>query len=198
MKGATRRSPGGGHSERYEKRRMARGSTRRYGPEWTDSAASGLLEQLEADCATHGRKISQHTLGMLRQPTAWRALPRRAARMQGMSKPDTRLALTALEHYAERLAEADGAGDDAGAKKVVHAFLKPLRERRGLRADLGVLRVAPVMSGPRTFAGWLSREPQKDRHRPIGKCQRILTGLAEWYPRWLKQPGVVCYERATV
>ena len=113
-----------------------------------------------------------------------------------MSALDSRLAYAQLEVYMARVRDADKNSDNAAALRTVHTFLKTLRERWRLRADTEVLKVDPVTQGPRTFAGWLSARPDLDRRRSIKRCNRILGGLKEWYPRWLRQPGVVCYERA--
>jgi hypothetical protein len=78
----------------------------------------------------------------------------------------------------------------------VRAFLKPLRDRRVAEGDLSELVVEPLGGEMAGLASLLSLAPEKEFGRGIEKNNRILDGLADWYPRWLKVPGVVCYEHA--
>jgi hypothetical protein len=196
-RGSAPRALGGGQSARYEVRRAQRGSAAQYAPSWTDSAACRVLEVLQQDSKTKKVQIVQNTTAILLDGARTRMVVARAKRSGGMSAHDERLAGEQLAFYAGKVRAAMATGPVA-AKKAVRSFLKPLRERRAAVEDLAPLVVEPAVRGPATLAGFLSERPEEDRLRSIERNNRIVEGLASWWPRgcWFKQPGVVCYERA--
>jgi hypothetical protein len=199
--GARPRSLTGGYSERYEERHAARGATRRYAPEWTAAAAGRLHELLKQDAEAQRLGLYLNTLMILLDGDRGRKLVAAGARNRGLSKPDERLALAQLAHYGQRAEEACKGMDpekthvNDAAKAVLHSLFKTLRSRSKLMAAVvRPLVVEPVTYGPRTFHGWLSAQPELERHRRKDKCRRIDEGLARWCPRWFQKPVVVCYE----
>jgi hypothetical protein len=195
-KGVEPRAPHGGHSARYEERREARGSVRQYAGAWTDAAACALLEGLHKDSQQSGVKITANTRELLLNPGRMGALITRTAAKSGMSKADESLAREQVAFYSGGVSRAMASGGEKAANKRVRAFLKPLRDRRVAEGDLSELVVEPLGGEMAGLASLLSLAPEKEFGRGIEKNNRILDGLADWYPRWLKVPGVVCYEHA--
>ena len=58
------RAVGGGRSEKYARRRDARGSQAQYAAEWSDASAAAVLENLKAGC-TSGESLLEHTRKVL-------------------------------------------------------------------------------------------------------------------------------------
>ena len=110
-----------------------------------------------------------------------------------LSPADAELTRSVL---AFNTSKAQAAATQEDLRKVVKAFLKPLREREAVRTTATELDVPAAQTGPGSFHAWLSQRPAADRHRPIHKCRRILAGVGSWPLGWLKTRGVVCYERA--
>ena len=59
------RALGGGRSERYESRRVARKAERAYAPSWSDAAAAAVLDQLHKESAREGKQIVEYTRTVL-------------------------------------------------------------------------------------------------------------------------------------
>ena len=110
-----------------------------------------------------------------------------------LSPADAALAREVLGFHARKAVTASGSQE---LRAVVKAFLKPLRERRAARTAPGALVIPAAATGPASFHAWLSKNPGKDRLRPIQKSRRILEGVGKWPLKWLKKKGAVCYERA--
>ena len=56
---------GGGRSDRYEERHVARGSAGTNAPEWSDAAAREILRELHAAAMAAGHRITAHTMWVL-------------------------------------------------------------------------------------------------------------------------------------
>ena len=173
------RALGGGRSERYESRRVARKAERAYAPSWSDAAAAAVLDHLHKESAREGKQIVEYTRTML--TSAARARELREGVSGSVSPADRQLIASIIQTHASAIAKVRGA---EGIKKKVICFLKPLRERRAARADVTKLEVPRLAEGPATFHLWLAEDPTTERMRDISQSPRILTGLARW-PIWV-------------
>ena len=185
------RAVGGGRSKLYEARRARRpagAAARAYAPEWSDAAAAAVLQALTAQ-SSGPRKVSQFCDTWLPQADTDEAFMRALK----LSPADHEVATAILAVHAGR---AQACTDTGKLRAVVKAFLKPLRERRGARTPVAALTVKVAATGPQTFHAWLSARPEKERLRDISQCHRILAGIQGWPLGWLRQRGVICYERA--
>ena len=115
------------------------------------------------------------------------------ARARG-TEHDAAVVRAVLGHHAM---VAKGASCRKGERAAVHSCMKQVRKRVGAATARRPLRVAPAVApGPASFAVWLAEHPGKERLRPIGKCKRILQGIAKWDLKWMDGPHTVNYERA--
>ena len=185
------RAVGGGRSEKYARRRDARGSQTQYAAEWSDAAAAAVLEHLKAGCKD-GESLLEHSADVLRDSqvarTFWTSL------RKDVSPHDYALAEEVMSAHSVRVQQEGLSAAEVKAK--TKSFLKPLRERASARTATEPLKVTPGEEGPETFHGWLSEEPKKDRMRDIKRSKRTLKGIAKWPLGWMRREGVVCYERA--
>ena len=192
------RSVKGGRSGRYEERRSARGSTgTATAPAWTDGAATAILDQIHKD---HNKsKVSSlmdFCLQMMLDHDKMEATLERASNR--LSLRDWDVAAAILDEHASRIETAMEAGGEAAAKKKVHSFLKPMREKAQLTGKVvnRVLEIPALPTHTRTIAEWFHPHPDGLKVRPIAKSKRTLGGLAKWPLGWMDRMGVVCYERA--
>ena len=183
------RSISGGYSPRYERRRELRGSDAAYAPGWNDASARAVMNALQAKGS---RKITAAAKEALLDDAAARRLLKEIKRH--VTASDVELVRSILAFHADLVRPLAAQGTDCRAK--LKSFLKPLYDRRVARSKLVPLEVEPAESGPATFHEWLSSDLRRDRQRDISRCKRILKGVKTWPLKWLKKPGVVCYERA--
>jgi hypothetical protein len=162
-------------------------------PAWSDCAARAVLHGLQAGAAAAGKTLLDYSSEVLRTGGATEAFL--ARQKHAMDVDERTLAASIMQVHRERLLPS---AEEDERKAAAKRFLKPLRDRKASRGEVGALRVEPVPEGrgPTTFHAWLSADYKKDRHRDISKSRRITTGLAKWPLSWLTTPGVVCYERA--
>jgi hypothetical protein len=189
------RSLAGGYSARHDERSAARGVKKQYAASWNDATASTFLEELKkvaSDASGHIQK--KVVLDLFRNPSGMADVVKQAcARLVARDKE---LVKSIVDVTQEKITVRLAADDWDGAGAQVHSFLKPLRLRYAARTPVQELEVPRASLGPATFHGWLSVDPYKDRLRDIKQNNRILLGLSKWPLGWLKEPGVVCYERA--
>ena len=150
--------------------------------------------QLLLEESDDGKKITEHTVQVLCSGVQRALLEQKLRAMVPPAEAD--VAHAVLEYHGERCKAAESEGDAQKQRKIARAFLKPLRERWALRGKRLPLRVAAAGEGPATFHVWIAKSVKKERLRSIAKCNRILSGIAEWPLGWMRKPGVVCYERA--
>ena len=182
------RAVGGGRSRRYDRRAHRKAGARSYAPEWSDAAAAAVLSALQAK-SSGNRKVSQFCDTWLLTADTDASFVHELK----LSPADRDVTTSILAVHAAR---ARAGQQEGKLRAIVKAFLKPLRERKGARHEVGELEVEPADSGPATFHAWLSRHPHKERLRDITTCERITKGLKSWPLTWLRKRGVICYERA--
>ena len=110
-----------------------------------------------------------------------------------LSPPDRRLVSDILEIHAHRLSMAT---DFAAQTAIARTVIRPLNARARARAAASPLALTEEMPSTLSLAGVISHHPSLEKSRDIEGSQRILTGMSRWPLSWLRQPGVVCYERA--
>ena len=188
---------GGGRSDRYDEKHAARGGGRTYLPSWSDAAAAAVMEQLKLDALakTGQQKVKKADVAeMLAAPGGGESLVTRAGKK--LTPADRGLVhaiVTAVQQEVQQAVQ-DGGNDKALSR--VHSFLKPLRERKAARGEVGELVVPAAESGPVTFHVWLAEDPTTERQRDISNNKRITDGIAKWPLGWLHSDAVICYERA--
>ena len=190
------RSVKGGRSARYDERRASRGSEVSQAPPWTDGAAKTLLDQLHKDADKAEVYMSDHCLHVLCSEEKMRETLYRCR--TSLSERDKSVALGVMIAHGERVKAALEAEGKAGAKKKVHSFLKPLREKAALagRATGHPIEVCAVDGLTAAVSDWFHPDPEGLRVRPIAPSQRIVDGLKKWPLGWVDTVGVVCYERS--
>ena len=166
---------GGGRSDRYDEKHAARGGGRTYLPSWSDAAAAAVMEQLKLDALakTGQQKVKKADVAeMLAAPGGGESLATRAGKK--LTPADRGLVhaiVTAVQQEVQQAVQ-DGGNDKALSR--VHSFLKPLRERKAARGEVGELVVPAAESGPVTFHVWLAEDPITEHLLAI-KFQAIRT-----------------------
>jgi hypothetical protein len=189
------RSLAGGYSARHAERSAARGVVKQNAPSWNDATASIFMEELKIVAGdSSGRLGKKVVLDLFRDPLGMATVVKQACTR--LSARDRELVKLIVGSGQTKVSAKMADDDLPGAETQVQSFLKPLRERLAARTPVKELVVPFARYGPTTFHGWLSVDPQRDRLRDIKKNNRILLGLSKWPLGWLKEPGVVCYERA--
>ena len=190
------RSVTGGTSARCEARRLeaSRAGGRRYAPPWSDSAARLVHKQLDLETCGVPDGLG-HIIGLLSSPASAAACAARAC--QKGSKADRALALSVMLFHSEKVVAEVQQGNMAGARRKAHSFMKPLWERKQVRAEPQPLEpYFATRDGPATFHAWLAADPSTEHARDINDSTRILDGVGKWRMGWLDRPGVIVYERA--
>ena len=182
------RSFAGGRSARHSARHAQRGHGRENAPGWNDAAASAVLCALHVGATKGDVGITSHTRRILEDS----ALRTRFVSSLRLTQGSRDLVGTILEVHSGRVHALQGCKRNA----AVRSFLKPLRERRGLRTKVETLPIPPWKGPLLPWTDWISKDPRTERLRDIRKSTRITSGLKQWPLEWLKEPGVVCYERA--
>ena len=192
-RGRPRSMGAGGRAPRYDERRTARATTKQKAPTWSDASARAVFEELQEECKLEGQGITECTRLLLLGELSDRALLMRFDRR--VTPAERAVARSILDFHRTKLQKGlqDGTSTEAQA---VRSFLRPLRDRNGKRTKAEELTIEPAIEGPSSFAEWVSNEPESERQRDIGRSQRILDGIAAWPLGWLKERGVICYERA--
>ena len=101
------RALGGGRSERYESRRVARKAERAYAPSWSDAAAAAVLDHLHKESAREGKQIVEYTRTML--TSAARARELREGVSGSVSPADRQLIASIIQMHASAIAKVRGA-----------------------------------------------------------------------------------------
>ena len=191
------RSVRGGRSERYEERRLARGTVAAKAPSWSDATAAAVLQVLEdaSEMATGSKKLAKKKVArMLASAEGVRLL---SSCVSGeLVLADRELVGAIVQKAHQGMLKCYAEGDEKKAEKRAHSFLKPLYERRAARGVVEHLPVPHAAQGPASFHDWLGPGVQGEKLRDVEKSKRMLEGVSCWPLGWLDETGVVCYERA--
>ena len=164
---------------------MQRGCASTNAPAWSEAAALVVLEDLRASASANNLSLDQTVANVLSSESQIEAFVRRLG--SRLSAGDKEVVGSVLNHHRTR---------DVAQATQLNTFLKPLRQRMRqtkLPQRIGIVadRYAPLR-----VSDILSQEPMRDRMRDIRKGKRTWEGLQTWPLGWLREPGVVCYERA--
>ena len=191
------RSVRGGRSERYEERRLARGTLAAKAPSWSDATAATVLQILEdaSEMATGSKKLAKKKVArMLASAEGVRLL---SSCVSGeLVLADRELVGAIVQKAHQEVVKCYAEDDEKRAEKRAHSFLKPLYERRAARGVVEHLPVPHAAHGPASFHDWLGPGVQGEKLRDVEKSKRMLEGVSRWPLGWLDETGVVCYERA--
>ena len=117
---------GGGRSDRYDEKHAARGGGRTYLPSWSDAAAAAVMEQLKLDALAKTGQQKVKKADVVEMLAATRAGKKLTPADRGL----VHAIVTAVQQEVQQAVQ-DGGKDKALSR--VHAFLKPLRERKAAR-----------------------------------------------------------------